>query len=330
MHFLKKSFILCGFLFLCTPLWAEMLAQTEGAQAFFEKMKTQHQFTQAELDRTFNGLQSNEKVLALMAKPAEKWEWGRYKKALLTEKRRKDGIAFWKKHFCALQRAELEFGVPAEIIVALIGMETAYGRNTGGFSVLDALSTLSFDYPRRAKFFSSELESFLILSKNQRVDPRRQKGSYCGAIGIPQFMPSNVQRYAIDFSKSGNKDITHNPINAIGSVANFLNKKGWKAKQPITLKAQVQSKSDADLSNGTSSNKPIVSFKALVEQGIIPQSAHPEEDPKISLLTLKDLDGEEEYWLGFHNFNVIKRYNPSVNYAMAVAQLACELKQTFE
>ncbi len=313
-------------------LWAAM-AQSESKSysidnqlvgQFVQEMVTQHGFDQGYLEHLFNEVKYKENIIRLMTSPAEAKPWKDYRPILVTQLRTEQGIGFFQEHRQALERAEAEFGVPPEIIVAIIGVETRYGRVTGSYRVIDALATLAFDYPKRATFFRKELVEFLLLARSEKVDPRTLMGSYAGAMGYGQFMPSSFRAYAIDFDGDGSKDIWHNATDAIGSVANYFHRHGWKKGQEVTAKATPQgSDFDSLLVKKRRDLKPTHTLAQLIERGFKTDIELPSDQPA----TAMRLRGEEgnEYWVGLHNFYVITRYNHSALYAMAVYQLSQQI-----
>ena len=296
-------------------------------QVFIDRMVARHGFSRDELITIFSQARHREDILELMRKPAEKrLPWYEYRKIFLTKSRIDGGVAFWNRHARLLAKAENELGVDAQVIVAIIGVETRYGGNTGSHQVLDALSTLAFDYPPRSEFFSSELEQYLILSREEDIDVLNTKGSYAGAMGYGQFIPSSYRRFAIDFDQDGKRDLWDSPADIVGSVANYLHVHGWTAGTTVAARAKVSGDSyQALLERGL---KPETLVKDLRRDGITPVTAVP-EDALATLISLEDKDGPE-YWLGLNNFYVITRYNHSPLYAMAVYQLSEEIRQTRE
>ena len=241
----------------------------------------------------------------------------------LTDARVARGVDFWRQHEAVLARAEQEYGVPAQVIVSIIGVETFYGRNTGSFRVIDALSTLGFDYPPRAEFFRKELREFLLLTREEQVDPLTLKGSYAGAMGLPQFMPSSFRAYAVDFDGDGHINIWSNPDDAIGSVASYFKRHGWVAGEPVVIRADVTGdRADEGLTQGIEPVKTVGELRALG------WSSHDalRDDMPVTAFRLEGADGPE-YWMGLKNFYAITRYNRSVMYAMAVHQLSDMLVQ---
>lgn len=299
-------------------------ANNEKAIALINEMVTEHDFSRDALVKLFNEAERKDKILEAIARPAEKTlEWSEYRKIFLTQQRIEQGKAFIKTYSDDLNRAEKQLGVPKEIITAIIGVETFYGKHKGTYRVLDALSTLGFDYPPRAAFFSSELKQALLLAREQGFDLREMKGSYAGAMGFGQFIPSSYRHYAIDFDGDNIVDLLNNPVDAIGSVANYFVKHHWVSGQPVAFplrKEQVGMHIDALVHSNL---KPSHRLSELQEQGVI----LPDGMDLDALGKIQVLQGEQgtEYWLTLDNFYVITRYNHSHLYAMAVYQLAREL-----
>ncbi|HEX6928415.1 MAG TPA: lytic murein transglycosylase B, partial [Gammaproteobacteria bacterium] len=206
--------------------------------AFAEKLETQG-FTRTELDRMFDGVAKQQKIIDAISRPAESKDWHEYEPIFLTEARIGGGVEFWNAHADLLARAEREYGVDAGVIVAIIGVETFYGRITGSWRVIDALATLGFDYPPRSSFFRSELEHFLLLAREEAIEPQTVSGSYAGAMGGGQFMPSSYREYAVDFDGDGKRDLWNSWADVIGSVANYLSRHGWRHGDVIAVPAAV-------------------------------------------------------------------------------------------
>jgi len=295
---------------------AESLDQGE-VDRFVEYMVEVYQFDAAELQDLFSRTQYSQRVIDAMEKPAEALPWDLYRSIFMDPDRIEQGRLFWELNRDALQRAEDEYGIPAGIIVAIIGVETRYGRNTGSDRVMDALATLAFHYPRRAGLFRNELEQFLLLAREQGVDPLSLQGSYAGAMGLPQFMPGSVRNYAVDFDYDGRVDIWNNPADAIGSVANYLNRHGWEPGGQIAVPGQATGDKYTDLLSDNF--QPEVTTDELASHDVQPLEQIPERE-KVKLIELEKADGNE-IWLGLHNFYVITRYNHSPLYVMAVLQL---------
>jgi membrane-bound lytic murein transglycosylase B len=291
-------------------------------EAFISEMVERHGFTQAELEVTLRMAQFQPAIIKAISQPATSKPWYAFRPLLVSPQRVADGVAFWNNHAATLERARREFGIPEEIVAAVIGVETNYGVQSGRHRILDALTTLAFNYSKRAGFFRAELEQYLLLSREQGMDVLSIKGSYAGAIGIPQFMPSSYRRYAVDFDSDGKIDLSGSPADAIGSVANYLKSYGWEVGQVAVVPALVNG---ADYREAVfTGTKPFYTLVELRERGVIPREKSPADLPA-TLIELENNDGNE-HWLGFNNFFVITRYNRSVNYAMSVLQLADEIR----
>lgn len=292
------------------------------ANSFIEEMVAQHQFNKGELLEVFKQAERKESILEAIARPAEKrLEWKGYRKIFLTKDRISKGIKFMHEHKETLARAEQTYGVPAHIITAIIGVETRYGGNKGSYRVVDALSTLAFDYPPRSKFFRKELAQVFLLAKEQGFNMLDLVGSYAGAMGYGQFIPSSYRHYAVDFDGDKVADILNNPVDAIGSVANYFAQHRWKKGEPVAFRTELSENIDALLSKKL---KPAHQLQELKGAGIaIPEGYDLAQDAKLQVLNGSN---GEEHWVTLHNFYVITRYNHSHLYAMAVFQLANELK----
>lgn len=299
------------------------VAEHPKIAVFIDKMVEKHKFKREELAQLFSQVERVPTIVERMTKPAEGLPWHRYRQIFVKENRIAQGVQFWRENEETLRRAEKKYGVPAEIIVAIIGVETRYGRHKGGFRVLDSLATLAVDYPRRSKFFTREMEEFLLLSRTEGFEPRSIMGSYAGAMGKPQFIASSYRRYAVDFDGDGVRDLLNNSADAIGSVANYLKRHGWKRGQPIAHQAQVEGKK----------------YQRLVKKGLKPHTKVSEvknhgvsstestvASMKTALIELEQKNGKE-YWLGLPNFYAITRYNHSALYAMAVYQLGSAIDE---
>lgn len=302
------------------PAALDAWPEPADVQAFIVEMTEKHNFDRATLDAIFAPLKPNPVVLKTIAPPTDPGvrSWQRYRARFLDTPRIENGVRFWNAHAATLTRAEDAFGVPPEIVVAIIGVETEYGKNKGKFSVLDALATIAFAYPPRREFFRSELEQFLLLARENRQAPEAILGSYAGAIGIPQFMPGSQRRFAVDFDEDGRVDLMNSAQDAIGSVARFLKIHGWVAGQPIVDRVSGEIPDPAPfIATGI---RPSLEAAVLMEQGL-----RPEQMPKHTPAALIDLitpDAATEYWWGYDNFYAITRYNRSSFYAMSVVQLA--------
>jgi len=289
---------------------------------FIDEMVAEHNFERFELQQVFSDAQHNAGIVKAISRPAEKTkQWWEYRNIFLDQKRIVNGVKFWNDYASELERAQRMFSVPPEIVVAIIGVETRYGKRAGSYRVLDALSTLGFDYPPRQKFFRNELKEFLLLSREESKEPRSAMGSYAGAMGYGQFMPSSYRAYAVDFDGDGLRDIWDNPVDAIGSVGSYLSQHGWKVDQAIAARASdVDDAVFASLAN--KNLKPHLSVGQWKKNGLLGTSLA--DDTNVALFRMQT-EQAAEYWLGQHNFYVITRYNHSSMYALAVFQLAQEI-----
>lgn len=263
-----------------------------------------------------------QEIIDKISRPAEgTMTWNRYRNIFMKDERIDAGLAFWSEHKTALEKVSADTGVPEEVILGIIGVETYFGKNKGSYRVLDALYTLGFAYPKRAKFFKSELEKFLILCETEGLDPLTVKGSYAGAMGYSQFMPSSYIAYAKSFEKEGNVDLIESPEDAIASVANYIKVHRWQKGQPIASKANF-TRDVGKLNKQVL--RPKNQLSAYTKIGILPED-EVNGDPKATLVILESGE-EKEHWFGFYNFYVITRYNHSPFYAMAVYQLGEAIK----
>ena len=297
-------------------------ADNQATISFIAEMRDEHGFSQQELEEWFASATKKQSIIDAISRPAEKaLTWAEYRKIFLTKLRIDKGVSFWDVNADTLTKAEAEFGVPAEIIVAIIGVETLYGERQGRYRVIDALSTLAFDYPPRSQFFRRELKEFLLLAREQKHSPLELQGSYAGAMGYGQFIPSSYRAYAVDYTDDGFADIWTNPDDAIGSVANYFKRHGWKTGEAVAVRSRVDNTPDANLVN--QSLKPWATVAELKQQGFIPVKPLNDSAPAAAIL----LNGEwgDEYWLGLYNFYVITRDNHSRLFAMAVWQLSQEI-----
>ncbi|KTC68282.1 membrane bound lytic murein transglycosylase [Legionella birminghamensis] len=297
--------------------------QRKDVQAFVEMMVKKHNFDRIELLAVMSDVKLQPQIIESMEKPYEKKNWDVYKQLFLTPQRVEGGIDFWRKNQEALSKAEQKYHVPANIIVAIIGIETLYGKNQGNYRVLDALSTLAFNYPKRSEFFSKELGEYLLLCREHHVSPTQYMGSYAGAMGKPQFMPSSYRYYAADFTGNPKKDLMNDDDAVIASVANYFNKHGWNLNQGIAQPAQISGTGYKRIN--TSYKTAAYSISQLRAAGIKPVTASFNVPKKAGLIELTT-DTGPEYWLAYPNFYVITRYNSSPQYALAVYLLAQQLK----
>ena len=290
---------------------------------FIEMMNSKHGSDKEVLKKLFSTVIFQERVIRIMNRqPEGTMTWSKYKAMMVTHERVDSGKQFIDAYKQDLRRAEDIYGVPAEIIASIIGIETKYGRITGNVRVLDSLTTLSFDYPRRSKFFKIQLEEFLLLTNEEGLDPSKIKGSIAGAMGLGQFMPDSYRNYAVDFDFDGKRDILNNPVDAIGSVANFLNKKGkWEPNTEVVLKANLK----GDRPKLKSTFKPYITVSELNTLGLRPVD-NLQSQLRVIPLELEMQEGYE-YWLGLKNYQAISRYNRSKLYIMAVFEFSESLAE---
>jgi membrane-bound lytic murein transglycosylase B len=304
-----------------SPAFADY-SQNTKAQALMDKMVAEHDYSRDDLEKIFISASRENKILDSMNNAAEKVKpWSQYRPHFITDLRVNQGVAFMQKHSETLARAERDYGVPPEVITAIIGVETNYGGYTGKASVLNSLSTLAFEHPRRSPFFTSELENYLLLVRERGWQADEKLGSYAGAMGLGQFMPSNYRTLAVDFNDDGIADL-FNPVDAIGSVANYFKHHGWVSDEPVAATAIVLEGFDTNEANR--SLRPSKTVADLAELGYLSTVAF-EPDAKAIAMRFSGLAGDE-YWIGLANFYVISRYNPRQKYAMAVYQLSQEIK----
>ena len=320
--------------------------QWQGVADFIDSVVTRDGFDRTALEAMLRKAQYIDSAVRLMkpAPPGRPKNWQTYRARFVEPIRIRIGTAFWDAHADALARAEARFGVPAEIIVGIIGVETVYGRNTGNFRVMDAITTLAFAYPNtpnrdaRMTYFRGELENTLLFARESGIDPFSLYGSYAGAIGLPQFMPGSIRQYAIDFDGDGKIDLRNSPVDAIGSVANFLVEHGWKSGEPIVFPASVRAASGTvspipgdgpDLAPAADNGwqkfiaqglEAKFTAEELAAAGVTPASPLP-ADMRFGLVDLQNGNGPTDYWLGTNNFFAITKYNRSFFYAMSVVDL---------
>ena len=298
-------------------------------QAFIDEMVGEQNYDRAALVRAFAAARYQPRIIEAMQRPLlTPPKWYEYAPPLVSGTRVEGGLAYWDAHAADLARAEEHFGVPPEIIVAIIGIETTYGRNTGNHRALDALATLAFDYPRRAAFFRGELKQFLLLAREQNVDPTTPKGSFAGALGVPQFMPGSYREFAVDFDGDGHVDLWTSPADIVGSVGSYLARHDWQRGQPVLLPAAIAEDNlpavQLRLDGGISERR---SAEAWSVDGVGASGAPFDlaADP-VALLMLEERDADSvegaSYWIACHNFYVLTRYNRSRLYATAVYELA--------
>lgn len=334
---MRARLLLAGLLALLAapPARAMPLAEHPEVADFVAHMRARHGFGPRALERLFARAAMRPEIIAAMERPAEALPWHEYRRRFVTEQHARQGARYWRAHARALARAEARYGVPPETVVAILGVETNYGRNTGGFLALEALATLAFGYPRRAEFFRRELEEFLLLARELGLDVLAVKGSYAGALGIPQFMPSSYRQHAVDFDGDRKRDLLGSAEDAIGSVAHFLKRHGWVAGDPIVDEIEVEGDLHAWL--GDLGLKPSLTLRQLFGHGIYPRarpaaaagSALADDERRAAVVVLEGETGPI-YLLGYDNFYAITRYNRSKRYAMAVVELGRAIRERYE
>jgi len=304
---------------------AEVLNQTLLNQ-FVNKMVNTYHFKQKPLAQLFSQVEIKKTIIDAMTRPAEGMPWYKYRKIFIRDARIQGGVKFWQENQQVLANIRHRYGVPEEIIVAIIGVETLYGKRMGGHRVIDALSTLAFAYPKRSQFFSSELEQFLLLCREENMQPLEPIGSYAGAMGMPQFMPSSYRYYAVDYEGDSKRDIWHNPADTIASVANYFSRHHWQAGQLISFPVKTNgTQYKKALTKGLKPDVTVQQLRALKVQ--LPEQLKGSE--KVKLFSFEQEAGND-LWVGLDNFYVITRYNHSHLYAMAVFQLSEAIKLQFQ
>jgi membrane-bound lytic murein transglycosylase B len=334
------AILLCTLAVTASPVMAAPKSVTPGGyatradvRAFIDEMAAEHGYDRGALQRALSAARYQQHVVEAMDRPLlEPPKWYDYAPLFLARERVDGGVAWWNAHAGDLVRAEDRYGVPAEVIVAIIGVETFYGRNTGKHRALDALATLAFDYPRRAAFFRGELKQFLLLARELGVSPQAPKGSFAGALGVPQFMPGSYRNFAVDFDSNQRIDLWTSPADIIGSVANFLARHDWQPGQPVLLPAAIAPEHRGAalrrLDGGISERRAL---DAWATDGVTATAVPPDlASVPVGLLLLEEKapGGEDgaSFWIACQNFYVLTRYNKSRLYAAAVWELAKAIK----
>ncbi len=316
MNTLRALGIALGILF-SAPILA-MDTSAGNVQAFIDRMVEEHGFDRDALTATLAAAERKDKILEAISRPAEKTlTWGEYRDIFITPKRIAAGADFWREHERELTDVAASTGVPMEILVGIIGVETYFGRITGNYRVLDALATLAFHYPKRSPFFTKELEEFLLLVRAEEIDATVPTGSYAGAMGRPQFMPSSYRAYAVDATGDGKRDIWNDWSDVAGSIANYFLAHKWQPGEDVAAQANLSDRFKGPVA--AARLKPNATVESLSSDGVVFATELP-LDSATRLIELEGHDGME-HWVGFHNFFVITRYNRSVMYALAVHQL---------
>ena len=304
------------------------LLKKKSAQVFIQKMVDKHDFKREEVVAALKEAQFQKKIIQSMNTPYEKKNWDIYSGIFLTDDRLARGIEFWKENQEDLAKAEKKYGVPASMIVSILGVETRYGEKQGNYRVLDALATIAFYYPKRAAYFTSELEQYLLLCREHHVPVTTYVGSYAGAIGQPQFMPSSYRAYAVDF-KEGNKpnypDLVHENKDVIASIANYFSRHGWQEGMSVAYPATVKGKVRKSLQ--TNSRTANYKYQYLLDAGVKSKTSLKHPPKKAGVIELEKANESHEYWLAYPNFYVIMRYNTSPQYALVVYLLSKQLEK---
>ena len=327
MSFIAK--LMCPLLLLCSTLAhadAAFLARPD-VQRYIDEQVAGGALTRPELEAVFANVELRPNIIGVMDKPSTARPWHQFRGNFYNERLINEGVAFWRANEEALNRAEKTYQVAPEMIVAIIGIETRYGGNTGSFRLPDALSTLAFDYPRRAAFFRGELTEMFLLARAENINALTLKGSYAGAMGLPQFMPSSFRKWAVDFDGDGHRDIWGNRVDAIGSVGNYFREHGWLGGDDVVIPAQIQPGDTLDklLADKFNLHYSVAELKAMGVQPLAPVR----DDAKAVLFGLEVAPGEMRYWLGLNNFYTITRYNKSTMYAMVGHELAQEIRNRY-
>ena len=305
------------FLFL-SPLSVAEVSLPPDIQQYVNGVSKEYHFDIDKLSKIMQQAHVNPTIIHAMNHPFEKKPYDFYRKHFVTQMRVSQGGTYWQSHQKQLDKIEHQYGVNSSIILAILGVETFYGQHKGGYNVLDSLTTLAFYYPKRSAFFKNELTQFLLLTRDQHIDPTTVKGSYAGALGIPQFMPSTYRHYAVDFAKNQHIDLMNNELDAMASVANYLKKSGWKHNQPVAIKLAHQKNIPKSI---ISKRMPhFLSHKKLADAGITLPKNHTWPD-KVAIIAMQKKSGPE-YWAVFPNYQAILRYNPRNNYALAAYELS--------
>lgn len=315
------SIFLCSF----SAFAAEPADFQQKIDRFIDEVISKHSFDAAQTKTLMQGARYKQSIIDAISRPAERvMTWKRYRPIFLSGSRADEGVKFWKENQVLLNQAQEKYSVPPHIIVAIIGVETRYGKHAGKYRVIDALSTLAFGYPKRGAFFKKQLEEFLLMSREHNVNPKEALGSYAGAMGQPQFIPSSYRAYAVDFNQDGKTDLWHSNADVIGSVAAYFSRHKWKPNAPIAFSAKGVSKSNPFyVESGQRTAKPSIKVGQLRAAGI--RLAKQPSDKALSTVVHLKGANDSEFWVTLHNFYVITRYNHSNLYAMAVHQLSQEI-----
>lgn len=322
---MKKISLFITLLLLATQVLANSFTERQDVQTFILSKGRLSGYSTAQLQKIFAQVELTPSSISIMNRPYEAKPWYIYKKRLLNQTRINDGVLFWRQHYQLLNKIARHFKVDPQIIVATLGIESNYGKQKGHYRVINVLATLAFNYPRRAQFFKSELLSLLKLSHQLDLNPLTIMGSYAGAIGQPQFMPSSFLHYAVNYNNQGHINLNDNLSDIIASIANYYHLNGWHYHKPTAT--QVIFKNKKIINQLLSDNESRRSLAWYRQHGILSKAHYP-ATYEANLISLQNKNSSE-YWLVFHNFNVIRRYNPSNHYAMAIYLLANAIKQQY-
>jgi len=324
---MKKLYLIIFLSIIISSISHSHNVERDNIRVFINNMVNKHGFKEEYLIDVLKKAESKESILEAISRPAERTlTWNQYRDIFIKKERINAGVEFWVDHIDILKKISDKTGVDIEIMLGIIGVETYFGRITGGYRVIDALSTLAFDYPKRSPFFTRELESFLLIVREEEMDPFDATGSYAGAMGSPQFMPSSYRAYAIDSDGDGRRDIWNNWEDVIGSVANYLVVHGWQRGNQIIVPALLaEASKEIEIKNGL---KATESIESLLSKGVIFKTImngdHPAELLKLEQKNYSD------YWVAMHNFFVITKYNHSIMYGLAVHQLGQDIAEQFK
>ena len=331
MHRIASFLCVAVSLIIGGPATASYVDHAE-AEAYVDEVSARHGFPPEWVRNVLTDATRQESILAAISRPAEKAKpWHEYREIFVTASRTEAGVAFWREHEALISASAERYGVRPEILVAIVGVETLYGRITGRYRVIDALATLGFDYPPRARFFRKELTEFLLIAREEGRDPAALKGSYAGAMGLGQFIPSSFRAYAVDFDDDGKRDIWTNTADALGSVANYFSRHGWRGDGPTVVQVTPPA---GELSLGTGrddlANRGLALDLSLadVRAAGFGVDVDVDDDARVALFRMEGVD-TDQYYLAFHDFYVITRYNHSAMYALAVFQLSEALRTAY-
>ncbi len=314
MRFIYLLFLLT---LLINPSTSNAQIDDKLVDAFVIKYARTHKISETEVRSILNKAVFQPTIIEKLDRPAEAMPWHKYRKLFMSDERINAGVDFWKTHEITLKEVSFETGIPAEIILGIMGVETYFGQRKGTYLILDALYTIAFGYPKRATYFTSELEKFIELCEKENLDIYTLKGSYAGAMGYCQFMPSSYLAYAKSYDQEGTRDLINSPEDAIASVANYLDVHRWQRDKPVAIAAYA---TNVAKELPKQSTKPKYSLQHYAQLGYEPIKSFSTSD-QVTLLEFERETGQE-YWFGFNNFYVITRYNHSELYALAVFQLA--------